>query len=100
MKLKKITKDKVKVDYLLIEGFLDIDSKYLVQKINKGVKENNNNNFNTNVKGYMTSYEYFNNDKDFLKSIYPLFDYFDQDDLYSAFLTKDKIIRDRLKNGY
>ena len=47
MKLKKITKDKVKVDYLLIEGFLDIDSKYLVQKINKGVKENNNNNFNT-----------------------------------------------------
>ena len=77
MKLKKITKDKVKVDYLLIEGFLDIDSKYLVQKINKGVKENNNNNFNTNVKGYMTSYEYFNNDKDFLKSIYPLFDYLD-----------------------
>ena len=77
MKLKKITQDKAKVDYLLIEGFLDINSKYFIKEIENGITKNNNNNFNTNVKGYMTSYEYFNNDKNFLKSIYPLFDYLD-----------------------
>ncbi len=77
MKLKKITQDKVKVDYLLIEGFLDINSKYFIKEIENGITKDDNNNFNTNVKGYMTSYEYFNNNKNFLKSIYPLFDYLD-----------------------
>ena len=77
MKLKKITQDKVKIDYLLIEGFLDINSKYFIKEIENGITKDDNNNFNTNVKGYMTSYEYFNNNKNFLKSIYPLFDYLD-----------------------
>jgi hypothetical protein len=77
MKVKKITKDKVKVDYLLIEGFLNMDSKYFIKEINKGIKQNNNNNFNTNVKGYMTSWEYFNNNQEFIKSLLPLFDYLD-----------------------
>ena len=65
MKLKNITQDKVKVDYLLIEGFLDINSEYFIKEIEKGIIRNDNNNFNTNVRGYMTSYEYFNNDKNF-----------------------------------
>ena len=77
MKLKKITRDKVKVDYLLIEGFLNINSEYFIKEIEKGIIRNDNNNFNTNVRGYMTSYEYFNNDKNFLKSILPIFDYLD-----------------------
>tara|TARA_R100000995_G_scaffold76775_1_gene46534 strand:+ start:7 stop:537 length:531 start_codon:yes stop_codon:yes gene_type:complete len=77
VKVKKIIKDKVKVDYLFIEGSLNIDSKYFIKQINKGIENDNNNNFHTNVQGYMTSYKYFNNDKIFLKNIYPLFDYLD-----------------------
>ena len=77
MKIKRIIEDKVKVDYVLIDGFLNINSNYFIKEINKGVGEKNNNNFNTNVIGHMTSYEYFNNNKNFLKSILPLFDCLD-----------------------
>ena len=77
MKIKKIIKDKVKLDYLFIEGFLDIDSKYFIKEIDKAIQEQDNNNFKTNVQGFMTSWDYFNNNKKFLKSIYPLFDYLD-----------------------
>ena len=59
MKIKRIIEDKVKVDYVLIDGFLNINSNYFIKEINKGVGEKNNNNFNTNVIGHMTSYEYF-----------------------------------------
>ena len=77
MKLQKITNDKVKKDYLLIEGFLDMDSTYFIKEINKGIEEKNNNNFKTNIKGYMTSWKYFTNNKKFLKALLPLFDYLD-----------------------
>ena len=77
MKIKRIIEDKVKVDYVLIDGFLNINSNYFIKEINKGIGEKNNNNFNTNVIGHMTSYEYFNNNKNFLKSILPLFDCLD-----------------------
>ena len=56
MKIKRIIEDKVKVDYVLIDGFLNINSNYFIKEINKGVGEKNNNNFNTNVIGHMTSY--------------------------------------------
>jgi hypothetical protein len=77
MKLKKVIENKVKVDYLFIQGNLDLDLKYFKKQIEDGIKQNNNNNFSTNVQGYMTSYGYFTNNKNFLKSIFPLFDYLD-----------------------
>ena len=77
MKLKKLTKGKVKINYLLIEGTLDLNSKYFKTEIDKGIKQDNNNNFNTNVKGHMTSWKYFNNNHTFIKTVLPLFDYLD-----------------------
>ena len=77
MKLKKVTEGKTEIDYLLIEGTLDLNSQYFKTEIDKGIKQNNNNNFNTNVKGYMTSWKYFNSNKIFIKNILPLFDYLD-----------------------
>jgi len=77
MKLKKVINDKVKKDYFLIEGFLDIDSKYFIKEINKAIQKSDNNNFQTNVQGFMTPWEHFNYNKKFLKTILPLFDYLD-----------------------
>ena len=77
MRINKIIKDKIKIDYLFIQGALDIDSNYFINEINKGIKEKENENFKTNVKGLMTSWEYFNNNANFLKVILPLFDYLD-----------------------
>jgi len=77
MRINKIIKNKIKIDYLFIQGALDIDSDYFINEINKGIKEKENENFKTNVKGLMTSWEYFNNNANFLKVILPLFDYLD-----------------------
>ena len=77
MRINKIIKDKIKLDYLFIQGALDIDSNYFINEINKGIKEKENENFKTNVKGLMTSWQYFNNNNNFLKGILPIFDYLD-----------------------
>jgi len=77
--IKKINKieSKVEVDYLLITGYLNIDNKYFIDEIDKGIQENNNENFKTNVKGYMTSWKYFVQNINFIKVLLPLFDYLD-----------------------
>ena len=77
MRINKIIKDKVKIEYLFIQGVLDIDSNSFINKINKGIKEKENENFKTNVKGLMTSWQYFNNNNNFLKVLLPIFDYLD-----------------------
>ena len=77
MHIIKTLKDKVKVDYLLIEGTMNLDSSYFIKEIDKGIQENNNENFKTNVKGYMTSWKYFVQNINFIKVLLPLFDYLD-----------------------
>ena len=77
MKINKVVRDKVKIDFLLIEGTVDIETPYFINEINKGIKENNNENFKTNVNGYMTSWHYFTRNNNFLKTLFPLFDYLD-----------------------
>ena len=77
MQITKTLRDKVKVDYLLIEGKVDIDSNYFIKEINKGFKQKDNNNFKNNLKGHMTSWHYFNQHDTFIKTMLPLFDYLD-----------------------
>ena len=78
MKINKRIKGKAKIDYILIHGVMDIDNQYFINKINDGIQQNNNENFKTNVHGYMTSWDYFLKDNNFLKTIFPLFDYLDE----------------------
>ena len=62
----------------VFEGKVDIDSKYFISKINKGVEEEGNQSYKTNVKSQMTSFAYFMKDEKFLKfskEIKPAFDY-------------------------
>jgi hypothetical protein len=77
MKIKKAIKSKVKRDYFFTEGYLDIDCKYFIKQIDKGVTENNNANYKTHVRGSMTSSNYFLQDMEFIKIMQPLLDYID-----------------------
>jgi hypothetical protein len=54
------------LDYFFIEGTIDLDDKYFIEKIKEGVKQEDNNNFKTYVRDQMTSYHFFNKDKKFL----------------------------------
>jgi hypothetical protein len=77
MKVEKLIKSKIEREYFFIKGKLDIDCKYFIQKIEEGIKAENNKNYKTNVVGKMTNYSYFFNDKNFIKSILPVFDIID-----------------------
>ena len=44
----------------------DVDSEYFIKQIDKGITENDSLNFRTNVKGFHTSFHYFNNDRKFM----------------------------------
>jgi hypothetical protein len=48
-----------------VEGHIDIDEKYLINKIEEGINHTLNNNYKTNVRGFMTSWDYFIQDDKF-----------------------------------
>ena len=77
MRIKKAIKSKVKRNYFFTEGYLDIDCKYFIKQIDKGVTESNNSNHKTHVRGSMTSSNYFLQDIEFIKIMQPLLDYID-----------------------
>ena len=64
-------------NYFFVEGTLDIDSKYFIDKIKKGINQEDNNNFKTNVRDLMTSYKYFNNDEKFINILKKFSKYID-----------------------
>tara|TARA_R110002049_G_scaffold172648_1_gene339438 strand:- start:252 stop:779 length:528 start_codon:yes stop_codon:yes gene_type:complete len=71
---------EIKQPYFFYKGKFDkIDSKYFIKKIDEGCALKNNNSFQTNVIGEMTSWNYFNNDVEFLKFIWQIFDEVDKD---------------------
>jgi len=54
----------IKKEVVYLEGVIDIDADYFIQQIEKGIV-NSTNNYLTNVKGFMTSWDYFLNDGKF-----------------------------------
>jgi hypothetical protein len=76
---KKI-KNKITRDYFFYSGnFNNINSKYFIDKINKGIKEKTNLNRQTNLKSEMTSWNFFNNDLEFYNLLWPIFDFIDEE---------------------
>jgi len=74
MLIKQINKD-IQVPIVFIELKLNI-SEYkniLISDIEKGIVENSNMNFKTNVKGRMTAWDYFNNNTCFKKILIEAF---------------------------
>tara|TARA_R100000664_G_scaffold33441_1_gene50562 strand:+ start:783 stop:1289 length:507 start_codon:yes stop_codon:yes gene_type:complete len=77
MKIHNHIENKVLTDYFFIEGTIDVDEKYFVNKIKEGFEQENNMNFKTNVRDYMTPYEYFNKDEKFGVIITDFINYID-----------------------
>jgi hypothetical protein len=76
----KIIKSKIYQPYIFCTGKIkNIDSKYFIKKINEGCDSKDNLSHKTNVKGEMTSFKYFNNDIEFLKMLFPIFDFMDKE---------------------
>ena len=73
MEIEKEIKSKIERDYFFIEGNLDIDCKYFINRIDEGVKDSPLS-YKTNVKGHHTSWKYFLNDKKFMIILLELID--------------------------
>ncbi len=86
----KIIKSKINQPYIFCTGKIkNIDSKYFIKKINEGCDLNDNLSYKTNVKGEMTSFKYFNNDIEFLKILFPIFDFIDEDTSIKTYRLQD-----------
>jgi hypothetical protein len=66
MQFKKEIVTKVEIDSFYIEGKIDLDADYFIKKIEEGIIDSPQNN-TTNVKGFMTPWDYFVRDEEFAK---------------------------------
>lgn len=78
MIIQKHIEKQVPQDYMFIEGTIDIDANYFINKIKKGFLREDNNNHHTNIKDRMTSWSYFNQDEKFLKILNKFIFYIDK----------------------
>jgi hypothetical protein len=75
MLLNKKIKSQIEIPYFYMSGILEnINANYFIEKMEKGFKQEENKNFSTNVKGFMTSWTFFNDDLEFLKLLWPFYD--------------------------
>ena len=74
MIINKTIVSKIPQTYIYMTGTLDINSKYLTEKVDDGVKASKIN-YTTNVKGKHTEWQFFNNDEQFLALIFQMIDH-------------------------
>ena len=70
MKINKLIISSIVREYFFITGSVGkIDYKYFIDKIEEGITLTTNLNYKTNVIGKQTDFDYFLNDKNFIKII-------------------------------
>ena len=74
MKIEKEIVAKIPRDYLFVSGILDVDAKYFKRRIEEGVKASSIN-YQTNVYGKHTEWEFFNKDKEFNVLLFQMIDH-------------------------
>jgi hypothetical protein len=77
MIINTFIRSKILREYIFIQGKFDLNTQYFIDRINEGLKQEDNKTFQTNVQGGMTSYVFFLQDKKFLQTILPSLDYID-----------------------
>jgi len=75
--IQKHLEKQILKKYFFIEGKIDINSKYFIDKMEQGFLEKANQTGKTNIEGCMTSFNFFNNDDEFKKIITKLVQYID-----------------------
>jgi len=81
MKVDKFIKSRIERNYFFIKGTLDINCKYFIKEIEKGIRRSDNENFKTNLVSEMTNYKYFLNDIKLHESLMPISEMIDQNNL-------------------
>jgi len=77
MKITKHLERKILRDFVFIKGNIELDHNYFIDKIKKGVNEDTNQNFKTNIHGKMTSWKYFLGDSKLNLILMEIFEYLD-----------------------
>jgi len=77
MKILNEVQSKLHRDYYFIVGKTNLDNNYFINKIEKGIISQENRNFQTNLKSYMTSWQHFIDDVNFINFLLPIFDKID-----------------------
>ena len=77
MEIKQHIEKKIKIDCFFIEGEVEIDSEYFISKIKQGFEHPDNKNYQTNIEGKMTPWNFFNNDEKFNEVITKIINYLD-----------------------
>ena len=72
-----------------ITGKLNFDFNYFIEKIEEGIKQEDNNNYKTNIIGSMTNYKFFLNDPYFQKISMNFIKYFDENLNLPAYKMED-----------
>jgi hypothetical protein len=85
----KLIKTEIPKKVILIESSINIDQKYFIKKIEEGISNSDNKNFVTNVFGQMTSWNFFNEDDEFLNVLIKIFDIFDVENLIEKSVLKE-----------
>ena len=81
MKVEQLIKNTVQRECFFVTGKINIAVDYFIKEIEKGIKADNAENFKTNLVSEMTEYHYFNQNKTFVKSMLPIFDYVEEHNL-------------------
>ena len=78
MEIQKEIISKIERDYFFIEGQLDVKNpQYFINKIEEGIKKDDNLNHQTNVRGHHTAWNCFSFDKEFHILLFKLLNYID-----------------------
>jgi|TARA_R100001440_G_scaffold24558_1_gene39974 hypothetical protein len=72
MKIDTEITSQMLVDYTFLTGKSNINCDYFIDKIEEGIRDENNKSFQTNVQAYMTPWKYFSRDQEFLNFLYPV----------------------------
>lgn len=81
MKVNKFINSKIERPLVFVKGRLSLPFNYFIKEIEKGIAAENNENFKTNLISQMTNYKYFNNDKEMIKLLLPIFDLIEKNNL-------------------
>ena len=81
--------DECLTEFFFIEGTIDINSEYFIEKIKQGFQEESNMAFKTNVRDLMTSYTYFNHDDEFSKVLQGFIKYIDARIKFNRYVLQD-----------
>ena len=76
--VQKHFEKKILQDYFIVEGVIDVDAKYFIDQIDKGIVREDNLSNRTYVRDQMTSWDYFIQDTKFIKILQTFMDFLDK----------------------